>query len=104
MGQRLGQVRYDMFPQGLYNINHMPIPENIYHIMPHQYSDKRFLSQNDTELKWSVCPRRCHVTGRWLWLTLAYCARYVITGPGDPAIWTRWYSREEMLLLKLKGY
>jgi hypothetical protein len=70
--------------------------------MPDEYDDKRFLSQDDTELKWSLWPRRCHISGRWLWLTLAYCARYVITGPGDPCIWIRWYSREEMLILKLK--
>ena len=89
-----------MFPQGLYNINHMPIP--IY--MPTDYDDQRFLSQNDTELKWLLWPRRCHVSQKWLWLTQAYCARYIITGPGDPAIWVRWYSREEMLVLKLKGY
>ena len=96
------KVRYGMFPQGLYNINHMPIPMQIY--MPTDYTDKRFLSQDDTELVWSLWPRRCHVSGKLLWLTLAYRARYVITGPGDPAIWVRWYSRKEMLLLKLKGY
>ena len=90
-----------MFPQGLYNINHMPIPE---FYQPEIYDHKRFLSQNDTELVWSLWPRRCQVSRKWMWLTLAYRARYVITGPGDPVIWTRWYSREEMLVLKLKGY
>ena len=96
------KVRYGMFSQGLYNINHMPMPMEIY--MPTDYDDQRFLSQNDTELVWCLWPRRCHVSRKWMWLTLAYRARYVITGPGDPAIWTRWYSREEMLVLKLKGY
>lgn len=77
----------------------MPIPE--FH-MPENYSDERFLSQQDPELKWSLWPRRCQVSGQWLWLTLAYRAQYTITGPGDPAIWIRWYSRTEMLVLKLK--
>jgi hypothetical protein len=95
------KVRYGMFPQGLYNINHMPIPMQIY--MPTEYDDKRFLSQKDVELKWSLWPRRCHVSGRWLWLTRAYRAMYVITGPGDPCIWYRWYSNTEYLVLKLKG-
>jgi hypothetical protein len=81
----------------------MPIPETLFD-HPENYDDKRFLSQNDVELKWVLWPRRCYVTGKWMWLTLAYCARYVITGPGDPCIWTRWYSRKEMLVLKLKGY
>ena len=89
-----------MFPQGLYNINHMPIPE--LYTMPDEYNDKRFLSRADTELKFLLWPRRCHVTGRWMWLTCAYRAMYVITGPGDPAIWYRWYSSTEMLILKLK--
>jgi hypothetical protein len=102
MGQWLGQIRYGMFPQGLYNINHMPIPESIGIVMPTDYDDKRFLSQNDTELKWLLWPRRCYVSQRWMWLTRAYRARYVITGPGDPAIWYRWYSTTEYLILKLK--
>ena len=96
------KVRYGMFSQGLYNINHMPMPMEIY--MPTDYDDKRFLSQNDIELVWCLWPRRCQVSRKWMWLTLAYRARYVITGPGDPAIWTRWYSNTEMLILKLKGY
>ena len=87
-----------MFPQGLYNINHMPIPELN---MPENYSEQRFLEHADTEVKWSLWPRRCHASGRWLWLTLAYRATFVITGPGDPAIWYRWYNRKEMLVLRI---
>ena len=95
------KTRYGMFPQGLYNINHMPIPELT---MPENYSHKRFLEQALINLKWSLWPRRCHASGKLLWFTQSYRAMFVITGPGDPAIWTRWYSREEMLVLKLKGY
>ena len=96
------KVKYGMFPQGLYNINHMPIPESIIIAMPDDYSEERFLERATTEFKWVIWPRRCHVSNKWLWLTQAYCARYVITGPGDPAVWTRWYNRKEMLVLKLK--
>ena len=81
---------------------YMPMSE--LYTMPDEYDDKRFLSRAITELTWSLWPRRCHASGRWLWLTQAYRAMYVITGPGDPAIWTRWYSCKEMLVLKLKGY
>ena len=95
----MGQV---MFPQGLYNL---PIPQYIQDfVMPEEYDDKRFLSQGHNQLEWSIWPRRCHASGKWIWFTQAYRAMYVITGPGDPAIWTRWYSRKEMLVLKLKGY
>jgi hypothetical protein len=90
-----------MFPQGLYNL---PIPESIHIYMPDEYDDKRFLRQNSVELKWVLWPRRCRVSRKWMWLTQAYCARYIITGPGDPCIWTRWYSNKEMIILKLKGY
>ena len=98
------KVRFGMFPQGLYNINHMPIPESIGVVMPDNYSEERFLERAYTEVKWSLWPRRCHASGKLLWFSQAYRAMYVITGPGDPAIWTRWYSTEEMLVLKLKGY
>ena len=87
-----------MFPQGLYNS--MPIPDLN---MPDHYSNERFLGRANVGLEWSLVPRRCHVSRKWMWLTQAYCATYVITGPGDPCIWFRWYSREEMLVLKLKG-
>ena len=80
-----------------------PIPENIGIVMPENYTEERFLERARPELNWSLWPRRCHSSGRHLWLTQAYRARYVIKGPGDDAVWTRWYSREEMLVLKLKG-
>jgi hypothetical protein len=104
MGQRLGQVkvRYGMFPQGLYNINHMPIPESISIPMPDDYEDEKFLSRAYVDPKWCWWPQRCHASGRWMWLTSAYRAQYVITGPGDPAIWYRWYSNTEYLMLQLK--
>ena len=79
----------------------MPIPECI---GPEQYNHKRFLERALINLKWTLWPRRCQVSGRWMWLTQAYRAMYVITGPGDPAVWTRWYSNKEMLILKLKVY
>ena len=71
--------------------------------MPDDYEDERFLSQGAPDLKWSLWPRRCHISRKWMWFTLAYRAMYVIHGPGDPAIWIRWYSNTEMMILKLKG-
>jgi hypothetical protein len=88
-----------MFPQGLYNL---PIPMQIY--MPTDYDDKRFLGRALTSLRWCLWPRRCQVSRKWMWLTPAYRAMYVINGPGEPAIWFRWYSTTEFLILQLKGY
>jgi hypothetical protein len=79
----------------------MPIPDLS---GPDSYSNKRFLERAYLTFKWCVWPRRCYVSNRWLWLTRAYRAMYVIRGPGDPAIWTRWYSNKEYLILKLKGH
>lgn len=73
-------------------------------MMPNEYDDKRFLERALPKLLWCLWPRRCHVSKRWLWLTLAYRADYVITGLGEPAVWTRWYSNDEFVVLKLKGY
>jgi hypothetical protein len=89
-----------MFPQGLYNL---PIPDYIGHD-PDRYNDRDFLSRAWCNLKFAWWPHCCHASGRWLWFTHAYRADYVITGPGEPAVWTRWYSSEEMLIAKLKGY
>jgi hypothetical protein len=81
----------------------MPIPENLFD-HPDRYTDKRFLSQGNVKLVWCLWPRRCQVSRQWMWFTLAYRAQYIVTGPGDPCVWTRWYSNEEMIILKLKGY
>ena len=70
--------------------------------MPDDYNEQRFLSRAWTYLKFLFWPKQCHVSGQWMWLTTAYRADYVITGPGEPAVWTRWYSTTEFLILKLK--
>ena len=72
--------------------------------MPDDYSEGKFLERAHINLQRCLWPRRCHVTNKWMWLTQVYRAMYVITGPGDPCIWTRWYSNPEYLILKLKGY
>ena len=83
-----------------YQVVFMPMPFEIH--MPDNYNDQRFLSRAWVHLKWVLWPKRCHVSGKWLWFTHAYRADYAITGPGDPAVWTRWYSTTEFLILKLK--
>jgi hypothetical protein len=92
MGQRLGQV--------------MPMPESVMKIHSvDDYTNERFLTYCDTvKLKWCLWPRRCAANNSWIWLRPAYLATYVIRGPGDRAVWTRWYSATEYLILQLKGY
>ena len=56
-----------------------------------------------TELKFTFVPRRCHFTGRILWLEHAYQQTSMLTGPGDPIFDYRWYDKDEFLLAKIKG-
>lgn len=55
------------------------------------------------QLKYSLWPRRCHYTGKLLWLTSAYMGTSMLTGPGDPIFDYRWCERHEYLFLKIKG-
>lgn len=54
------------------------------------------------ELMFCALPRRCYVTKRWLFMTIAMRGRRIITGPGEPVIEDRWYHRHEHLIMLLK--
>lgn len=56
-----------------------------------------------TQLKFVLWPQRCYLSGRWLWLCLAYRQAAMWTGPGDPVFEYRWYDRDEFLIARLKG-
>ena len=51
---------------------------------------------------YSIWPRRCYNTQRWIW-GLALLGRRVITGPGEPVIEDRWYHRHEAIIMMLKN-
>ena len=55
------------------------------------------------KLKYSIWPRRCHYTKKFLWFTLAYKGTAMVTGPGTPEFEDRWCHRESYLFLKIKG-
>lgn len=55
-----------------------------------------------TELKFTFIPRRCHVSGKRLWLTYAYRRTAMWTGPGDPIFEHRWYDKIEFIIERLK--
>ena len=56
-----------------------------------------------TEFRFAWWPRRCHLSGKILWLTWVYCQTSMLTGPGDPIFDHRWYDSEEFLIAKIKG-
>lgn len=55
------------------------------------------------QLKFSILPRRCYYTGKYLWFKLAYKGTSMLTGPGEPIFEYRWCERQEYLFLKIKG-
>ena len=83
-----------MFPQGLYgmNITGMWIDE--------QY--ELFNQRAEFKQVYCVWPRRCHITGRRLWLTHAYKGTAVWTGPGENVVEVRYYDKIDYLIRKLK--
>jgi hypothetical protein len=50
-----------------------------------------------------LIPRRCHYTGKYLWLKKAWIGTSVLTGPGEPIIEHRWCEMDQFLFLKIKG-
>ncbi len=55
------------------------------------------------QIKLSLIPRRCYYTNKIIWLEFAYVGTAMQTGPGEPVFITRWVSRNEFLIAKLKG-
>lgn len=54
------------------------------------------------EIKISLLPRRCHLSGKSLWFRKAIIITSMITGPGDQLFETYWCDRDEFLLHELK--
>jgi hypothetical protein len=64
-------------------------------------------SERDYELAaweetFSLIPRRCDLSNRWMW-GKHICGTRVITGPGEPVIIKIWNHRHEHIIYKLKG-
>jgi len=55
------------------------------------------------QLKFAILPKKCHITGRTLWLEYAYKQTAMWTGPGDAIFEHRWYDKTEFLVARIKG-
>ena len=53
------------------------------------------------DYKYSLIPRRCYSTRRWIW-GLAMRGRSIWTGPGEPVIDDRWFHLDEGLIIMIK--
>jgi len=60
-----------------------------------------FEQRAELQYTWSLWPRRCYRTRRWIW-GLAVRAEATWTGPGDPIVECRWLHRHEGLIMMLK--
>ena len=55
-----------------------------------------------TEYKYSIWPRRCHISGKWILFEHAFKQTAMWTGPGDPIFEHRWYNKDIFLVNRLK--
>ncbi len=53
--------------------------------------------------RFTLIPRRCYYTGKYLWLKKAWYGTAMVTGPGEPVFEHRWCELEQFLFLKIKG-
>ena len=69
----------------------------------HELNGERFFWRYaHMELKWCILPRRCFSSNKLMFFCLAYRARRIITGPGEPVYEDRWYSKVNGLLQLIK--
>jgi hypothetical protein len=61
-----------------------------------------FLEGAYAKSMWIKWPRRCRITGKWVWLKKAICAVRMYIGPGDPVFEYRYYDEKEFIILRLK--
>jgi hypothetical protein len=52
----------------------------------------------------AILPHKCVVSGDWIWFKMGYRAKRVLTGPGTPITEFFWFSKDEFLLMLLRGY
>lgn len=62
-----------------------------------------FWSRAVWRYKFSLWPKRCKISRKYIWLQYAYQGIAVWAGPGEPAIECGWLTSEEYLLAAIKG-
>ena len=69
----------------------------------HPYVDNFSKYCIGTQLKFVFFPRKCHITGRVLWLEYVYKQTALYSGPSDAIFEHRYYDKTEFLVNKIKG-
>jgi hypothetical protein len=57
----------------------------------------------NAELRFSLFPRRCYETKKWLWLKRAYRLGKRFSSYGGDFVETRWIDEQTFVLMRLKG-
>ena len=83
-------------------MNRLEIVRDHHPSFPYKLEEQRWLKRTTWQLKWSLLPRRCELSGRTLWFRLAYQGVLIIYGPGDPVTEVRWHDPDEHLLWRLR--
>jgi hypothetical protein len=78
----------------------MPIPSPRIEI---DWLEQAFHKRAQYRLRFVWWPKRCNISGKWLWLCFAYQGEVRWTGPGEPVYETRYHSTVEHMIWLLKG-
>lgn len=70
---------------------------------PDREFDAEFYRRSVWELKFCWWPTRCDRSLRKIWLKWAYEGTWMICGPGEPITMTRWLTKEEFIIYRLRG-
>jgi hypothetical protein len=72
-----------------------------YGVQSENQSYDPFMDRAEFSYAFSIWPRRCYNTRRWVWGT-GLRGRRIITGPGESVIEDRWYHIHEGLIMLIK--
>lgn len=67
--------------------------------------DESFIRNRvESRYAFTFFPKICFLTGKIIWLKVAYKETAMWTGPGDPVFETNWYDKDAYLIAKLRGF
>lgn len=62
-----------------------------------------FFDRAKWDIKFSLWPRKCFISGRSIWLKYAYRGTAIWTGPGDPIVEVHWVNPQEYMFMVIRG-
>lgn len=82
----------------------MPIPNKIRKMGEEEMNEATWLAQSTVELLWCIWPRRCHLSNKWMFYTLAYRARITrIVQDNHRRHLDRWYDCKHFIMFQMNA-